>query len=134
MALQWIPSLAVGVTEIDRQHQELFRRVNHLYTAIHQGKGRSEVGKVIAFLEDYIHSHFDSEEKHMSRHGYPDFPAHKKLHEAFKEDFSRFKASLDARGVTSSLVIQVNRRVSDWLVDHIGKVDRAFGEFLAAKR
>ncbi|MHB9035807.1 MAG: hemerythrin domain-containing protein, partial [Armatimonadota bacterium] len=59
MAVQWTPDLAVGVREIDDQHRELFKRVNDLLEAMSKGKGRDEIAKVVAFLGNYVVTHFE---------------------------------------------------------------------------
>ena len=49
MLVKWTPEYAVGVEEIDRQHQELFSRINDLLEACQRGEGKQEVGKVLSF-------------------------------------------------------------------------------------
>ncbi len=134
MDLQWTPALSVGVNEIDDQHKELFQRLNNLRIAISQGKGRAEIGKTVKFLEDYVIEHFTTEEKHMGRYGYPAYGAHKAEHDAFIKDFSTFKKKLEnietRGGITSFLIIEMQRRLYDWLINHIGKVDKVLGNYL----
>ncbi|MEK7700013.1 MAG: hemerythrin domain-containing protein [Planctomycetota bacterium] len=65
MAVQWSENLAVGVTMIDDQHKGIFSRINTLMSAMSQGKGKEEVGKVLEFLADYTKKHFSAEEKLM---------------------------------------------------------------------
>ena len=67
--VSWDPSLAVGNAEIDGQHQELFRRVDQLLRALQLGSVNAEVERVMAFVGDYVHLHFRSEEALMQRSG-----------------------------------------------------------------
>lgn len=133
MLVQWQPSLEIGVPEVDQQHKEIFNRVNALLTAMQQGKGRQEVSELIDFLAKYVVSHFTAEERVMSTNGYPDYEAHRQQHAAFVADFGELKRELEARGSSSLLVIQVQRRVIDWLIQHIGKEDKRIAEFLKAR-
>jgi hemerythrin len=133
MGMAWSPKLAVGVQSIDLQHQELFARVNALLDALASRKGEAEVRKVVAFLGDYVVSHFAGEERLMQQHAYPDLAAHKKLHDAFVADFVALKADLEKQGPSASLAVQLNRKLGDWLLDHIGQTDRALGAFLQKK-
>jgi hemerythrin len=133
MGMSWTPKLAVGVQSIDTQHQELFTRVNALLDALASQKGEGEVRKVVAFLGDYVVSHFAGEERLMQQHGYPDYPAHKKIHDAFVAEFVKLKADLEKQGASASLAVQLNRKLGDWLLDHIGRTDRALGAFLQKK-
>lgn len=133
MAVNWTPALAVGVAEIDRQHQELFRRIDNLLTAMSQGKGREEVGSILKFLEDYVVVHFAAEEKLMQSHNYPAFKEHLAQHQAFMQDFARLKAQFQQEGPSTMVVLAVQRRVVDWLRDHISQKDKAIGDFLQNK-
>ncbi|MFZ5627087.1 MAG: bacteriohemerythrin, partial [Bacillota bacterium] len=98
MAVNWTPALAVGVAEIDRQHQELFRRIDNLLTAMSQGKGKEEVGNILKFLEDYVVVHFAAEEKLMQSHNYPAFNEHLAQHQAFIQDFAKLKEQFNREG------------------------------------
>jgi hemerythrin len=133
MPIEWSPKLAVGVEAIDAQHRELFQRVNGLVAALEARHGEAEVARLVQFLGDYVVRHFADEERLMVRVGYPDAPAHKTLHEAFVADFVRFKADLAKNGASPALATQLNHKVGGWLIDHIGRTDRALGVFLAGK-
>ncbi len=133
MAVQWTPDLAVGVTLIDDQHKELFKRINQLLEASSQGKGKDEVGKVLQFLSDYVITHFGTEEKAMIQHGYGGITAHKAEHLAFLRDFGDLAKGFETQGASTTLLIAVQRRVIDWLNNHIRQSDKALGAFLKTK-
>jgi hemerythrin len=137
MELRWTSDLSVGVQEIDNQHKELFERINSLRTAMSLGKGRTEIGKTVKFLEEYVVEHFSTEEKYMSRYDYGAYLVHKAEHQAFIKDFSEFKKKLEGLesqgGITSFLTIDVQHRLVDWLLNHIGKIDKSLGAFLATE-
>ncbi|MCF6155622.1 MAG: bacteriohemerythrin [Candidatus Brocadia sp.] len=133
MAIQWTENLAVGVDMIDNQHKGIFSRVNNLLSAMAQGKGRDEVGKVITFLADYVVKHFRSEEELMIKNNYDGYPSQKKEHAQFIQDFSGLKKEFETSGVTSHLVIQVQQRLCNWLTNHIGNEDKKIGAFLKEK-
>lgn len=137
MELQWSRDLSVGVDEVDNQHKELFKRINSLRAAMGQGKGREEIGKTVKFLEEYVVEHFSTEEKYMDRYGYPAYAAHRSAHAAFIKDFGDLKKrleTLESQGaITSFLTIEMQRRLYDWLINHIGNVDKAMGAFLSEK-
>ncbi len=130
MAIQWTNDLATGVSEIDDQHKELFSRVNLLLNACKQGKGRLEIGRTIAFLEDYVDTHFSTEEKNMLRYQYPDYPDHKAQHAIFTNSLNDIKRQLDAEGPGVHIIILTNQMVIDWLRSHIRTRDRAFGDYI----
>jgi len=133
MGIEWTPRLAVGVESIDSQHRELFDRVNRLLAAMESQQGEVEVKRLVAFLGDYVVSHFGAEERLMQQHGYPDFPAHQRIHAEFVKELGKLRGELEKQGPSAALAIQLNRRVCDWLLDHVGRTDRAVGAFLMKK-
>jgi hemerythrin len=132
--LAWTDDLSVGVEAIDEQHKEIFRRVNKLMSAARGGAGRVEVGATLEFLSEYVIEHFTAEESLMRDAAYPERGAHHAQHEAFKKDAAKLKAAFDGSGATVSLVIDANRRLCDWLTNHIRKSDRALAAYLLRNR
>jgi hemerythrin len=130
MAIQWTDDLATGVAEIDDQHKELFERIDRLFRACNQAQGRLEIGKTVAFLEEYVDTHFTAEEEIMQERSYPDYDAHKAQHAYFRNNLLAIRQQLDEEGPGVHIVILTNRLVVDWLRNHIRKLDRAFGNYL----
>ncbi|HSB33212.1 MAG TPA: bacteriohemerythrin [Nitrospirota bacterium] len=130
MAIQWTEDLATDVPEIDAQHKELFSRINRLLEACNQGKGRSEVGKTLAFLEEYVLIHFATEEKIMTGRLYPEYAGHKAQHVQFMSNLDALKQQFEKEGPTVHLILLTNHTVVDWLRRHIRKLDRDLGAFL----
>lgn len=133
MPIQWTEDLSIGNKEIDNQHKELFNRINQLLDACNKGLGKEVAGKTLIFLEDYIITHFTSEEGLQRKHNYPDYEAHKSLHVKFIKEFNELKKRFEAEGPTLPIVLQINRTVVDWLINHIKKVDKAVGEFVKTR-
>ena len=129
----WTDSLAIGVTEIDNQHKEIFRRFDRLFAACSEGKGKDEVLQLIVFLEDYIKEHFAAEERLQMRHAYPDYVSHKSQHTRFIADVARLAAAFKDEGATLPLVIMTNKTLSTWLVQHIAKIDMEFASYLRSE-
>lgn len=130
---EWTEDLSVGVTEIDNQHKELFRRRNDLIDAIAAGRGRDELLRLTAFLETYIVTHFSLEEYYMMRFGYPALDAHRAEHLAFMREFFDIKGKVRGLGATDELVGRTGDFIISWLREHITVVDKEFGVFLRAK-
>jgi hemerythrin-like metal-binding protein len=135
MEYDWSQDLSIGIEQIDNQHKELFQHIASLRSALRKGEGRAALLKTIEFLKEYVDAHFNAEEALMRRHHYHGILEQTKEHEAFRRDFSDFKKklmALESQGeVTALLAIEFERRLSGWLVDHIGKVDKKLGTFLA---
>ena len=130
MAIQWTEDLSTDVPEIDAQHKELFSRINRLLEACNQGKGRTEVGKTLSFLEDYVLIHFSTEEKIMAERLYPEYAGHKAQHVQFISNLGSLKHQFAAEGPSVHVILLTNHTVVDWLRRHIRKLDRDLGAFL----
>lgn len=133
MAIEWTEDLAMGVTEIDDQHKELFRRINDLLDACNQRKAKDEVGKTIEFLGSYVIEHFGNEERYMLMYDYPDSASHKEQHRQFISGFQELRDRFETDGPGVHIVILTNRTVVGWLNSHIRNVDKLLGAFLRGK-
>ena len=133
--MQWTDELSVGVEIIDTQHKELFLRINDLVAAIRQSACKYKIGDVVKFLGEYITFHFSEEEKLMKQCGYPALKQHREHHKKFIANFKRIKARIPeleggAKPGSYDLSMETNQIIVDWILDHIARVDKAFGEFL----
>lgn len=130
MAVLWDEELATGIELIDNQHKEIFRRVDVLLNACKARKGKTEVGEILNFLEDYIVEHFEAEENIQVHFKYPGYAAHKGMHDGFIKDVDRLREQFEREGPSLMMVVNTSHVVVDWLVKHIRKVDKALAEFL----
>lgn len=131
MTMEWTGNLSTGIGWQDQQHMELFDRINSLLDAMKQRKGVEEVDKVITYLDDYVIYHFGKEEESMEEYGYSGYSFHKKEHTVFTNGLSDIKKEIERqRGITLTIAIQIQNSVCDWLINHIGDVDKKLGAFL----
>jgi hemerythrin len=130
MSAQWTPDMAVGVGVIDNQHKELFARFGKLLNAMSQGNGKDEMAATVKFLQDYVVTHFGTEETMMSRYAYPATAAHKAQHAEFVHDFMEVKRQLETSGAGPVAMIATMKQLGAWLPKHIGGKDKQFGAFL----
>lgn len=126
MLFVWNKGLEIGNDEIDNQHKEIFKRVNKLLSAMADGSGKETIGKLIAFLTEYVAIHFNAEEALMRKHVYIDYLQHQMQHKQFTADVFHLKQDFESQGATSDLVIQMQKKVCDWLRNHIGTEDKKF--------
>jgi hemerythrin len=133
MVIEWDPALAVGHTEIDSQHRELFRRIDRLLEAIQLGAPRAEVEGTLAFLGAYVQEHFAAEEALMLAHAYPRLAEHRELHRGLVRDLWAARADFARSGPTPEFAARLGASLVDWLREHIAGDDRALGIWLAAQ-
>ncbi|MDI6617845.1 MAG: bacteriohemerythrin [Clostridiales bacterium] len=133
MSIKWTKNLEVGIEDIDNQHKELFKRIDDLFNACNAKLGKQEIGHTLDYLCDYVHTHFQNEEQYQRKYNYPEYPMHAKIHEQFLNEVNDLKSEFDKNGPTLGFIIKFNKKVVDWLINHIGKLDKKFGEFVKAQ-
>lgn len=129
MSIEWSKSLATGLEWQDNQHKELFKRISSLIDAMNVGLGREEVSRLFRFLDEYFVVHFEAEDEAMRKHNFPGGTFHMAEHRRFQQDVEVIKDECNGN-VTTGTVIKVQRLVVDWLINHIGGIDKALGEFI----
>lgn len=127
----WDGSLAVNITSVDEQHKRLVAMINEALDHIKQDKPGSDLVFLIKKLFQYAEEHFATEEKYMADAAYPDAPAHKAEHAAFRRHVETFNLDLVLR--TPYLANDILRYLWEWLQDHIADTDKKMGGFLASR-
>ena len=133
MPLELTNDLLTGSKPIDDQHRELVARINKLYDACAQQKGKEEIREVLRYLEDYCVIHFRTEEDWMARYDYPGYMNHKTEHKEFTEVFKNLKDDFEKSEPGSSFVIRVNRTLIEHFTDHVLRTDKKLAQFLQDK-
>lgn len=133
MAIYWTRDLEIGVESIDRQHRELFERIDALITACQAGRCQDEVGGLLGFLQDYVQVHFGEEEALMGYSDYPELDEHAAEHAGFSLHLQELVQGFSAQGFTSPLLNDLNATLIDWLYDHVCRRDRALGQWLSQR-
>lgn len=133
MVIEWTRDLETGISVIDEQHRELFKRTNALLSACIEGKGRDVVGDVLKFLEDYIVFHFTAEENIQLHYAYPGYPLHKAMHESFIMDIQGLSKQFNEEGGSAAMVERTNRVAVEWLMNHIKRADKELADYLRYK-
>ncbi len=132
IGIDWSDILSVGVKEMDDEHKELFKRINSLLKELFTGNGNN-IKELFAFLSQYIDFHFGDEEKLLKKYSYPKFDEHKKLHTAFIDEFNDIERQFNEEGFSARILIRIQDKVVNWLLEHIGKTDKLYGEFLKSR-
>ncbi|HYG23625.1 MAG TPA: bacteriohemerythrin [Verrucomicrobiae bacterium] len=125
--------MTTGVESIDEQHQELIKMINELHRACVAGAGKDELGRMMNFLAAYVQTHFAHEEELMSTHRCPTSAANKAAHLKFLQSFTRLKANFEEHGPTTSMLLDLQSLVGDWLATHICSIDTGLRKCPAAR-
>lgn len=119
----WDESMATGVPLVDEQHKRLIQQINNLMTALAEGKGRHELEQSLAFLDSYVAQHFGYEEDCMEKYHCPVAESNKAAHAKFIATFNSLRERIRSEGATTAIVLEVQKSLMDWLVNHIRKTD-----------
>ncbi len=130
--IKWTPELAVGIDEIDAQHQELFRRAERFINGLSEPT-RQDVGILLSYLRLYCVTHFGAEESWMRQVGYPGYDEHKAQHDAFIEHILELSREHERRGSPGLEPMKVSGWLQRWLEDHVQGIDRKFASFVLAR-
>jgi len=129
--ITWNSHYSVDLPEIDAQHKKLIVLANQLYDAMRAGKGLEVLDPVLTELVDYTAYHFESEERLLLQHGYPEHEEHKEQHDSLAEKARQFRDDF-AQG-QGSRAMDVMLFLSNWLNVHILEVDKRYAAFLRDK-
>ena|SRR5579864_1305731 len=125
---KWDDSYKTGHIVVDTQHQELFRMVNQLHTAIMEDRAKEILMPTLEKLAGYTLEHFRSEEHLMAKVNYPAMSAHKQMHQELtnevKELIEKYKSGRTA------LTITLSNFLAKWLRHHIKEADLALVKYI----
>ncbi|MBF0273714.1 MAG: bacteriohemerythrin [Nitrospinae bacterium] len=125
---QWNQSLSCFEINIDKEHKEL---VNHFYQyqRSESGEAVENTMEILTFLRDYIHRHFQREEKLMEKYNYPAQEHHKKAHhdyvEVYKNLLEQYQKNSDFSYIENGV-----HSMFDWFIHHISEEDVMLGFYL----
>lgn len=124
MALTYDPrTMGTGFPDIDAQHQELISRLGRLLDGMSEGRGQGELLPLLDFLAEYTVKHFSYEEGCMHRYRCPVAASNKAAHTKFLATVASFRKRLEQNGPSVALVLEAQRELSDWIRNHIVRVD-----------
>jgi methyl-accepting chemotaxis protein len=129
--IDWSDVLSVGITKMDDEHKELFVRINALFRhVLSRSTNDAELDRIVRFIEEYVEFHFSDEEQMLVATRYPKTEQHKKLHVAFRQEFHAIARRIQAEGFNAGLLMLVQEKVVNWLLEHIAKVDHDYSVYI----
>ena len=125
---EWKNEYSLSIASIDAQHKKLFAIAEELHEAMRTGQSKPVLSKILDRLVQYTATHFAQEESLMKAHAYPDFAAHRSVHEALKKQVMDFQEKFQAGETFIS--IELMTFLKDWLEKHIKGTDMRYAPFL----
>ena len=121
---EWHDEYALGVEQLDQQHQEIFRLARNLYQAAREKRSQEVVAPTLDGLIRYTASHFAAEEKLMRLWGYPGLADHIAEHRHLTQQVLELQR--DFMNGRKALTLKMLTLLADWLTDHIRVNDRRY--------
>ncbi len=122
----WVPEFETGIEIIDDQHNRLFRTMDNFAIAIYGGEGKTKLRQLLIFLDEYIHDHFNTEEKLLSLNNYPEYDEHIKKHKQFTSMFNDYREDFNQRGSDTYLAKRLEKEIRNWWENHILNIDMKY--------
>ena len=111
--LRLTEDLLTNISDIDRQHRELFAWGNLLLFPGSILNAKEDVAIAIVFLSRYARYHFLAEEQGMERFYYDRLEDHKKEHRKFRKGIKDLYKQAKKEGTTKDLSLKVHSLFSD---------------------
>ncbi len=130
----WKDSYKIGVKKVDKQHKELFKRLNSFIEVVRSDQDMEdkidEINRTLDFMAEYVVVHFDSEEEVQKKYNYPNYEEHHRIHEEFKADIREFKEEFEDDMYNEDLIMEFSGRLLTWLINHVTGEDQNITEYV----
>ncbi|MCP4628269.1 MAG: hemerythrin family protein [bacterium] len=130
MESKWTEDLATNIPVIDTQHKNLITRTNEFLRVISQGRGQKEIETAVKILDEIAQSHFETEEKFMLQHTFPDYKLHKIQHQNYIKVIESLNSEYEFIGSSSDFVKKTKLLLLSYLQNHIKEFDKPLADFL----
>ncbi|MGL1863684.1 MAG: bacteriohemerythrin [Pseudodesulfovibrio sp.] len=130
--VSWKDEYSVGIAKIDDEHKQLIAMIDEAHDYVESQPSSDAVKKLLAAMENYAISHFDTEEAYMKVYDYPGTKGHKAEHAIFLEQVRAGDVNF-ADDTFVPGTVKILSFLADWLVTHILGSDKQFGDFLMEK-
>ncbi|MGB5474643.1 MAG: bacteriohemerythrin [Gammaproteobacteria bacterium] len=128
----------VGIAEINKQHLRLASYAVEFSMIVDELSGREvtnqdwrRIDALFSKIMRYVATHFTEEEALMREYGYPDYAAHKKLHDKFSAEMIKLQADINNRNIKFKK--KMSSLLWDWLYHHINEIDYQYRDFFLSK-
>jgi methyl-accepting chemotaxis protein len=121
---EWNDKLELHCHEMDEEHKVLIGKINVLVSNLNE----DNIDEIISSFKDllsYTQIHFSDEEQFMRDMNYPEYEAHKQIHDNLLLVLKKFGDDLIAGKVEKDKVVAF---LKNWLVTHIMGVDMKYAD------
>jgi len=130
----WNESIATGDPAIDLQHKQFFVVLYDFAEALDQGKGAKELRSLLIFLKYYGEWHFGKEENTVACFNCPMAGENMEAHQQYLVTIDALLEKIRTSGTSEALAHNSYEKLTDWLVNHIMKIDMVNAEHINKNR
>lgn len=130
MSVVWTSDLSVNIDSIDDQHKMWIKKANELFEAGKERRAKEYIDTLFNFLDEYTKEHFRDEEAYMAEINYPGIAVQKRMHARFINDLAKLKNDYNESGGNITVIVNANKMILDWLIEHIRTMDKQIGEYV----
>ncbi len=127
--LTWKEEYNIGVEDIDRDHQRLFKIINRLFTFREEEdekKSQWACREGIKFFKEHAMKHFTDEENYMASIQYGGLKMHQHIHKGFREKtLPALEKELEQTEYSSDAIDHFLGVCAGWLIGHTLTEDMA---------
>lgn len=124
---KWEDKYLVGFETIDNQHKHLVDILNELYDGLVNGTTNDIIETTLDSLVDYTIYHFNGEEALFKKNNYPDYLAHKKMHDDLTGQVLEIQKNVKSKSAT--LTYEMMDFLRDWLMQHTLSSDQDYAKY-----
>lgn len=133
----WKEKYEIGVPEVDAQHRELFARAGSFLKTLRSDRPWEEkvnkVNETVAFMKDYVVTHFHDEEAYQEEIGYPEREQHKKIHDGMVAYVAEISEQYEKYGFKEIHMQQFAGKLVTWLVNHVVAEDQKIADYARSR-
>jgi len=124
----WQQEYNTGHSQVDGQHQQLFKIVNALHDAVVTSQNIYTIQELLEALANHTIEHFQTEEALMMAVNYPDYDRHKHTHDYLLSKVDRLLLKFRDRN-TEAVTTELTQFLTEWLAHHIKGEDQKMIQF-----
>jgi len=130
---EWNDEIITGFDNIDKQHRELYNRINDFFNATNRNQEKKIMDDMMHYLNGFFVEHFTDEEKIHSEGKFPYFEAHAKAHEKILKDLNEIDQLYKQEGYSEKLEIKLYNLLIRDMLTQMKEFDIPLARFIKEK-
>lgn len=125
----WHEEIETGIDLLDKQHKEFLMKVNKFVIKVLAEKKAEAAGEAIAFLQNYLLYHFQTEEAFQVECDYPNYLEHQASHKNLAFKVRETAVNLKVHDYSDESIKEFYNMIRGWIDGHILTEDIDFATF-----